>query len=246
MRTSKGLCRRLIRWSSAESGWSYMELVVVVGIVAVIGTVAGMKMANDRESDVASAVGQMFVGDLALAQNLAMSTNKGVVFTFTPGTDVCDEDSEADDDDDRDDDDEGEGCGNRRHGHSCRGHGEGHNEDVRGEGMNGRGRGHGHGYGHAHNGCGDGCGGGAAGGYSLQFADGTEIPYPLAASVTNINSSVTIAPAATIFRFDSAGRLIVTGYDWSSGQTSLTLVTINNKVGIKVARETGAASLIKL
>ncbi len=233
------LWNRLSRLVSSETGWSYIELAIVVGIVGVLGSIAVVKISNDRESDVASAVGQMFVGDLALAQNLAMSTNKGVVFTFTPGTDECDENDEEGGE-------EGAGCGDPSHSHDCRGQGNGHNEDVRGEGMNGRGRGHGYGYGHAHHGCGQGCGGGSAGGYSIQYADGTEIPYPLAASVTNINSPVTINPAAMSFRFDSAGRLIVSDYIWADGQSSLRLVTINNKVGIQVTRETGKATLVKL
>ncbi len=236
MKTNKAFLPRLGQVFLADSGYSYMELVVVVVAVGILGTVAGVKMLNDRETDVASAIGQMFVGDLAMAQNLAMSTNKGVIFNFTAGTDECDEDVGGADG----------GCGEEGHDPECRGSGNGHNEDVRGEGMNGRGRGHGYGYGHAHHGCGNGCGGGLNGGYSLQFSDGTEIPYPLAASITNINSPVTIVPAAMSFRFDSAGRLIVTDYTWAAGQTSLTLVTINNIIGIQVTRETGVASVIKL
>ena len=292
-----------MRYDRGDSGWTYIEMMITVGIVGIIGSVAGVKLANTRDSDVSSAVAQIFLGDLAFAQNLAMSTNKGVVMTFSSG---CDDgeydrhhgrgrghdddhgggnnDHDNDDgdgdhnhghgnDDDHNDDDNpgngnnGNGNGNNGNGHgnddgddddhgnNGNGHGQGQDDDDDhdngyGNDNNGNhghrchGRGHGRGYGHHHD-CDDGCDN-TSGGYVLTFADGSPLPYPVAASMTTVSAPVTLTPEIVNFRFDSVGRFIVPGYQWESGQTSLILMTINNKVAIQVTRETGKTKVINL
>lgn len=295
-----------------DAGWTSLELMISIGVVGVIGSIATVKMINNSEGNVSNAVAQIFLGDLAFAQNLAMSTNKGVVMTFSSGCDDGendrhhgrghghdwrdrqdednhghargheqghgqgndDRDREEDDDDHdhgngNDDDDHGNGNGNNGNGngHGNNGNGNGNRGNGHGQGQDddddhdngygndddqgnhgGRprchGRGHGRGYGHHHN-CDDGCDD-SAGGYVMTFADGSPLPYPAAASMTTVDAPVTIAATTTNFRFDSVGRFIVPGYQWAPGQTSLIVMTINNKVGIQVTRETGKASIVTL
>ena len=255
-----------------DSGFSYIEMIISIGVVGVIGSVATVKMVNNREGNVSVAVAQIFIGDLAFAQNLAMSTNKGVVMTFSAGCDDGENDGDHNhghgNDGDHDDDDNpgngngNNGNGNNGNGNGNNGNGNGNNGNGNGQGQdddddhdNGygnddghgkrhHGRGHGRGYGQPHD-CDDGCDD-SSGGYVLTFADGSPLPYPQAASMTTVNSPVTIAAATTTFRFDSVGRLIVPGYQWATGQTSLIIMTINDNIGIQVTRETGKTTIINL
>lgn len=103
----------------------------------------------------------------------------------------------------------------------------------------GRGRGHGYGYQKPHQ-CDDLCSGA---GYSIKFLDESPVPYPLAAAVSTFRGAVTIETLIGGFRFDSGGRLVLPGYQWQSGQTSVTVMQLDHKVNINLARETGRVTI---
>jgi len=198
--------------STTSYGFTTLEITVVVLVVAVIVVVGIIRFGNlGGQERVARAVAELIVSDLAFSQELAVSRGKAVIVTFTPGADG------------------GDGGGRR---------GYGHDPNVRGEGMNGNGRGHGYGWGHMHHNCGPNCGGGDAGGYSIQFVDGTPIPYPESALVTDLRGQVTITTAMTL-QFDSSGRLITPNFTWGDGQTEANAVILNDNVIVAITRETG-------
>lgn len=223
-----------------------MELIVSMVVIATIAAVALVRFRSSSTGDYANAVGQLMISDLAFAQQSAVASAKRVDFTITPGTDSHSHEhhhgfwhdgnhrgwnNEANPH-------QGDNDGMANQGNN---NNDDQDEGEEAEGIQGGcgfGRGHGWGFGHAHHQCGQGCGGGTQGGYLISYADNTPITFSSAQNLA-LQNNVTITSAVGAFYFDSTGRLVIPNYNWGASQTEVVVATINEKVAVHVARETG-------
>ncbi|MBM3329072.1 MAG: hypothetical protein FJY67_06305 [Calditrichaeota bacterium] len=194
-----------------EDGFTTVELIIAIVVVAAISVIAIMRFGGQSERT-AQSVAEIIISDLAYAQEAAIAAGKGVQIALAASCGGCED--------------------NRQ--------GLGHDENIRGEGVNGNGRGHGYGYGHLHH-CDESCRVSQTpeGGYAVNYSDGMPVNYPAAAALMNLREQVVVEMTVNRIQFDSGGRLVLPGYNWSEGQQAATVITVNNRYRVNVARETG-------